>query len=176
MRPWSVTNWRNRLTFLKSKASTVKSIFGLGRGGRYSVAHAHVWTAPARLPRLSAAALSLCRLRWAYSRTRPIFQRRTGRLALPQLPPSRPQCETNFGRVCEGAALSANEALGYGEDIAIETAVTRRARNHHALLPHPHLGTKPQISRFSEPIAWRSSVIHIWSIVEFAMCLVFRIA
>src|SRR3974390_2572052 len=36
MRPWSVTNCRSRLVFLKSSASTVKSILGLGRGVRIS--------------------------------------------------------------------------------------------------------------------------------------------
>src|SRR3974390_1100677 len=36
MRPWSVTNWRSRLVFLKSSASTVKSILGFGRGVRTS--------------------------------------------------------------------------------------------------------------------------------------------
>src|ERR1043165_8100196 len=37
MRPESVTNCRSRLTFLKSSASRVKSIFGFGRGVRRSV-------------------------------------------------------------------------------------------------------------------------------------------
>src|SRR6478735_2455631 len=37
MRPWSVTNWRSRFVFLKSRASTVKSIFGFGRGVRFSM-------------------------------------------------------------------------------------------------------------------------------------------
>src|ERR1039458_7068963 len=45
MRPWSVTNCRSRFVFLKSSASTVKSIFGFGRGVRFSIVR--------REPRLS---------------------------------------------------------------------------------------------------------------------------
>src|SRR5471030_1223363 len=45
MRPWSVTYCRSRFVFLKSSASSVKSIFGFGRGVRCSVER--------RLPRLS---------------------------------------------------------------------------------------------------------------------------
>src|ERR1700679_3721941 len=36
MRPWSVTYCRSRFVFLKSSASSVKSIFGFGRGVRFS--------------------------------------------------------------------------------------------------------------------------------------------
>src|SRR5262245_1184150 len=51
MRPWSVTYWRSRVTFLKSMASSVKSIFGFGRGVRCSDER--------RLPRLSFSVLVL---------------------------------------------------------------------------------------------------------------------
>src|SRR5262249_24589394 len=36
MRPWSVTNCLSKFVFLKSSASTVQSILGLGRGVRTS--------------------------------------------------------------------------------------------------------------------------------------------
>src|SRR5271170_7543209 len=55
MRPWSVTNCFNRLVFLKSSASTVKSIFGLGRGVRISV----VPVRPPRPPRFSLSVFVL---------------------------------------------------------------------------------------------------------------------
>src|SRR5271154_481167 len=45
IRPWSVTYCRSRFVFLKSSASSVKSIFGFGRDVRCSVER--------RLPRLS---------------------------------------------------------------------------------------------------------------------------
>src|SRR6266850_7961291 len=47
MRPWSVTNCRSRLMFLKSSASAVKSILGFGRGVRIST------NEPLRPPRRS---------------------------------------------------------------------------------------------------------------------------
>jgi hypothetical protein len=46
--PWSVTNWRSRLVFLKSSASTVKSIFGFGRGVRISTTDPREPRAPRR--------------------------------------------------------------------------------------------------------------------------------
>src|SRR5581483_7248631 len=55
MRPWSVTNCLSRLVFLKSSASTVKSIFGFGRGVRISV----VPVRPPRPPRFSLSVLVL---------------------------------------------------------------------------------------------------------------------
>src|SRR5271155_2587512 len=51
MRPWSVTYCLSRLVFLKSSASSVKSIFGFGRGVRFSVGR--------RLPRLSLSVFVL---------------------------------------------------------------------------------------------------------------------
>src|SRR5450432_608273 len=51
MRPWSVTYCFSRLVFLKSSASSVKSIFGFGRGVRCSVER--------RLPRLSLSVFVL---------------------------------------------------------------------------------------------------------------------
>src|SRR5258707_2848943 len=51
MRPWSVTYCLSRVMFLKSSASSVKSIFGFGRGVRFSDER--------RLPRLSFSVLVL---------------------------------------------------------------------------------------------------------------------
>src|SRR5947209_13771302 len=76
MRPWSVTNCRSRLTFLYSKASTVKSILGLGRGVRFSM-DADLPPRPLLASRFSVWVLRGIRVLYLISRWR-VRRRRAG--------------------------------------------------------------------------------------------------